>query len=87
MLWFASTKGLQVLAVRQDLASQVLQNEFSVLFREPVGIELSGTRIKGRLGIHESLLEHLLVFADQQECFLGRQLRPHPYGNQIQFFP
>ena len=36
----ASRKGVQVLAVRQNLASQVLQNEFSVLFREPVGIEL-----------------------------------------------
>jgi hypothetical protein len=86
MLRFASRKGLQVLAVCQNLASQVLQDEFGVLSREPVGIELRRTRIQGRLGIDEGVIEHLPVLADQQERFLSRQLRSHSDSNQIQFF-
>jgi hypothetical protein len=87
MSLFAWTKGVQVLAVCQNLASQVLQNEFSVLFRKPVGIELRQTRIKGRLRVNESLIEHLLVFADKQERFVSsfsRSSRGHSLRRNAQ---
>ena len=71
MPWFASRKGFQVLAVRQNLASQVLQNEIRVLFREPVGIELRGAGVQAGLRVNKGLSKHLPVFANQQERFPG----------------
>ena len=61
----AARKGLQILAVCQDLASQVPQNKIRVLSRKPVRIELCCAWLQGGLRFNEGLIEHLPVFANK----------------------